>query len=450
MKKIYSIFLAAFIILGCTACSSNSSGEYPVKLAGYTINEKPDSIVCLSDSVADILIACGYSDRISARSDECTQSEISGIPSVGSKDKPNSQKIFDVNPDIVFADKTIDSDTKDKIENGGVSVLTMVPAENGEELTRLYENICAVADGNISGREKGSEKSNSILLTMSDLQRIVPESDIVVTACYIYDLNGNAATEKTLSGKLLSYAGLTNVCAISNTSDEGLNKIKLSNPDFIFCAQGLKEKISDDSNFKNLKAIRNKNVYEIDSLLIERQGNSLTEVISFMIETVYPELSNTKKSSDVQQSNGSSNIEASNTESSQQSEETSSIENSQQSEETSSTENSQQSEETSSTENSQQSSESSTEASKVSADNSLEITENLAYGLGEQGSDITKIQQRLKDLGYFDDDPTGYFGELSSDAFKAFEKANNLEEDGYASTDDLKLLFSENVKPSAQ
>lgn len=430
MKRIFSIFTAVLIILGCTACSVQTNGEYPVKLAGYTINEKPDSIVCLSDSVADILIACGYSDRITARSDECTQAEISGIPSVGAKDKPSSQKILDVNPDIVFADKDIDSEIKDKLQGGGVNVLTMVSAETSDELIRLYENICSVADGNISGRENGTEKSNSILLTMSDLQRIVPESEIVVTACYIYDLNGNAANENTFTGKLLSYAGLTNVCSSSNNSEESLNKIKISNPDYIFCAQGIKNKISDDNNFKNLKAVKNGNVYEIDSLVIQRQGNSLTEVISFMMETVYPELSNTeqtsKQASDEQKSN-----------------KTSENEDSQQSIEISENESSNQNDNQSETE-------SSAEASKVSADNSLEITENLEYGLGEQDSDITKIQQRLKDLGYFNDEPTGYFGELSSEAFKAFEKANNLEEDGYASTEDLKLLFSADVKPSTR
>ena len=159
MKKILSFITAAVLIIGCCACSTQSNGEYPVKIAGYTFNEKPDSMVCLDDSIADILIACGYADRITARSDECTQPEIENIPSVGSKDDPDCQKIFDVNPDIVFADKDINKNLKDKIEKGGTSVLTMMPAETTDELVTLYENIGAVCNGNKSGRESGKEKA---------------------------------------------------------------------------------------------------------------------------------------------------------------------------------------------------------------------------------------------------------------------------------------------------
>ena len=73
-------------------------------------------------------------------------------------------------------------------------------------------------------------------------------------------------------------------------NDDTIEKIRLSNPDYIFCAVGVKDQLSADNNFKNLKAVKNDRVFEIDSLLLNRQGNSLTEVLSFMIEMMYPEL----------------------------------------------------------------------------------------------------------------------------------------------------------------
>ena len=456
MKKLFVFLLTAAILLCCGACSAQNSGEYPVKLANYTFTEKPDSIVCLSDSVADILIACGYSDRITARSDECNQPEISAAPTVGSKNRPNSQKIVDVNPDVVFADKTLDSEVKTRLEESKVRVLTMMPAENGDELTMLYENICALTDGNKSGRENGAEKSKSILLTMDDLQRIIPESQMVVTACYLYNLDGAAASDSSFDGKLLSYANATNVCAAKGTPEENLDKIKLSNPDYIFCAAGMKDKLPDDSHFKNLKAVKNGRVFEIDSLLVQRQGNSLTEVLSFIIENMYPDLTSPQQSKP-ENSEEASKPEASKPESS---EEASKPENSkpESSEEASKPENSkpESSEEASKPENSKpESSEkaskpenSKSESSKVEADDSLEIYDGLEYGYGESGNDVEKIQNRLMELGFFDTEPTGYYGDLSQEAFRAFEKANQLEEDGYASTEDLRLLFSANVKPA--
>ena len=432
MKKIIVCLLAVAAIMACSSCRTQDNGEYPVKLANYVFSEKPDSIVCLNDSVADILIACGYSDRITARSDECTQPEISSAPTVGPKNKPNSQKILDVNPDVVFSDKTLDSDIKERLEQGSVNVLTMMPADSSDELTKLYESICAVADGNKTGRENGAEKSKSILLTMDDLQRIIPESQIVITGCYLYNLEGSAADDTTFSGKLLGYANAANVCASRTTPEENIAKIKLSDPDYIFCAAGLKNKLPDDSNYKDLKAVKNGHVYEIDSLLFQRQGNSLTEVLSFMIENMYPELTAPPQASRTESSQQASQQESKPESSQQASQQESKPESSQQA--------------------SQQESkpESSQQTSKVSADNSLEIYDGLAYGYGEQGSDVEKIQTRLRELGYFDAEITGYYGDLSQEAVRLFEQNNNLDADGYASTEDLKLLFSANVKPAPQ
>ena len=86
------------------------------------------------------------------------------------------------------------------------------------------------------------------------------------------------------------------------------------------------------------------------------------------------------------------------------------------------------------------------ESITVKADNSLTITEDTMFGLGDNDEDFKKVQKRLKALGYFNDDETGYFGEVSLKAFKAFEKANGLDEDGFASPEDLALLFSDKAK----
>ena len=138
--------------------------------------------------------------------------------------------------------------------------------------------------------------------------------------------------------------------------------------------------------------------------MMKRQGNSLTQVLSFMIESMYPSLTKT--------SVPESSAESSDTASGSENSEESSIQ------------------------------------PQVSADDSLTITEGMSYGYGQQGDDIFKIQQRLKDLGYFNDDPTGYFGEQSVNSFIAFETANGLPADGTASAEDLRLLFSGDVKPA--
>lgn len=63
------------------------------------------------------------------------------------------------------------------------------------------------------------------------------------------------------------------------------------------------------------------------------------------------------------------------------------------------------------------------------------------------GEDVTALQERLKELKYYTSDITGKYDSNTIAAMKAFEKANNLTQDGKASVDEQRLLFSAKAKP---
>ena len=69
---------------------------------------------------------------------------------------------------------------------------------------------------------------------------------------------------------------------------------------------------------------------------------------------------------------------------------------------------------------------------------------SLQYG--DQSSEVKKMQQRLKELGYFDTTCTGYFGGVTETALKAFQKRNSLTVDGKAGTSTLSKLYSSSAK----
>ena len=550
MKKIIAIVMAALLAFALCSCSPGAPEEYPVTLAAITVTRRPETIVCLSDSVADIMIACGYANRITARSDECTQSALSDVDSVGKKSSPSYNKIMDLHPDVVFADKTLSDEMYNKLRDNGVTVLIMMPAKDSESLVTLYENICSVVGGKVTGKKNGSEKAFSILMTMSDLQRIVPEKNVVVTACYLYDIDGHTALSSTMEGKILSYTNAINVCTTDSPSGGNIQKIILSNPDFIFCSDSVKSQIMNDERFSKLKAVKNGNIYEIDQLIMQRQGGSMTDVLSFLIELMYPELKITKNSGDTsadKEKSEVSNPQTSKSETSRSENSKSQTSKPQTSKpetskpqtskpETSKPEqskpeeskpeqskpeeskpeqskpeeskpeqskpeeskpeqskpeeskpeqskpeeskpeqskpeeskpeqskpeeskpeqskpeesNPEQSEpETSEPETTEPETSNTEESSEpeVSADNSLYIYDGLSYGYGDSSYDVVLIQNRLANLGYLDAISTGYYGYDTRAAFTAFEENNGLTPDGYASTNELRLLFSSDIK----
>lgn len=63
---------------------------------------------------------------------------------------------------------------------------------------------------------------------------------------------------------------------------------------------------------------------------------------------------------------------------------------------------------------------------------------------GDSGTDVKKVQQRLKDLGYFTGTVDGKFGDATVKALKAFQKKNGLAQDGVCGAQTRTVLFGIN------
>ena len=70
-------------------------------------------------------------------------------------------------------------------------------------------------------------------------------------------------------------------------------------------------------------------------------------------------------------------------------------------------------------------------------------SETLKYGM--TSNDVVKLQQRLKEIGYFSANCTGYFGTITLSAVKSFQKDNSLDADGIAGPKTLAALFDKNA-----
>lgn len=59
---------------------------------------------------------------------------------------------------------------------------------------------------------------------------------------------------------------------------------------------------------------------------------------------------------------------------------------------------------------------------------------SAAVQQGDRGSEVTSLQQRLKELGYFKTNVTGYFGSVTEKAVTQFQQDKGLEPDGVVGT----------------
>jgi peptidoglycan hydrolase-like protein with peptidoglycan-binding domain len=75
--------------------------------------------------------------------------------------------------------------------------------------------------------------------------------------------------------------------------------------------------------------------------------------------------------------------------------------------------------------------------------------ERNALGIGDSGSDVQNIQERLIQLKYLKDKADGYFGSNTSGAVKAFQKRNGLSQDGKVGANTLSVLLSDSAKKAS-
>lgn len=70
---------------------------------------------------------------------------------------------------------------------------------------------------------------------------------------------------------------------------------------------------------------------------------------------------------------------------------------------------------------------------------------------GNRGSEVTELQNKLKELGYFPENlrVTGYFGRVTKEAVVRFQRDNNLKADGVAGNNTLAALGVSETEKSA-
>lgn len=84
--------------------------------------------------------------------------------------------------------------------------------------------------------------------------------------------------------------------------------------------------------------------------------------------------------------------------------------------------------------------------------NLLKSTDAKQYTIyyKDKGPDIEQMQTRLKQLGYYKDKITGYFGSYTLEVLKAFQKNNGLKTDGKAGRTTLEVLNSKKAVKAAK
>lgn len=404
--KIVCLAMSVILFLSLFGCnkSKTDKSEYPVTVAGVTVKKSPEKVLALSDSLADIVLALDLETKLVARTDETTQAKLSPLPTVGSQSNINVDSIVEYSPDLILVDKELNQETLSRLENANIPIILLNPANSVSTFKSLYIDIGTILKGNKSGKALGEKISSSILLTIDNISRLIPDSGVKPTACYFYDSNKKIATGDTFVSNLIDFSGATNIAKGLLDLKIDTQILKMSDPTYIFCAQGVKESLLEDNTISSLSAVFNNNVYEMDKYLMTRQGHSVVDAVTYMAGKMYPELESSKKG------NKSKNV------------------------------------------NPKQSEQSidANISSDTNKDDSSTDKKNKTLIYGESSDEVLKLEKRLDDLDFMPTKPDGVFDDYTKRAITDFQFINNLLTTGEADEKTLDLIFSDEAIPRGE
>lgn len=419
MKKVISVILAAAMALSAAfALSGCGSSNFPVEVANIKIETEPVSIAVLDDCTADIISYIGYETRIVGRSDEVDQKGLSVAPSFGEADSPDVEAIKKSGATLVFARDSIRTDVMEELEKAGVQVIRMSTAETPKQLEVNYTTIGKVLGGSSLGYGRGADGYNRLLENLEDIGKEPKDNAKTLdTVCYLYYDNDRLKlmTSGTYGDMLLGYTGAVNVAVNIDENRVDVNTLKIANPNYIFYAdKATLDAIKSDSVLSKLKAVKDNKTLKISTKEMTRQGNTALETLQKMVDFIYGTDKDSKSTKETTSKDKDKDKNKSETEAAQ---------------------------------DSTAAADSSESGESVAADYNVTIDDKTELKKSEQNDTIKAMQQRLFDLGYIDDpeNVTGYYGDMTEQAVKAFQEKASLEASGTADNKTVKAIFAKDA-----
>lgn len=287
-KKVMSLLCIAAILIPFAGCAVQQNSDFPITVGHTSFDTAVVNAVVLSDNAADILLQLGFSSRIVGRSDECTQEAIKSVKSLGKKDSPSVDNIVSLNPDVVIADSTLNNSKYNSLTEKNIKVLRFASPTTKEEISTMYQKLDTLFEGKTKGSENGKETFDKLWTTLENNSKSLPDIPMPKTVCYLYDYKGKTVTGDMLGNIIFTSSGATNIASSATGGKISVDTIKKENPQYIFCDIGMAKKLSKNTDFKNLIAVKNKRVVEIPSGSFSRFGVSMLDAVKTITDTLYP------------------------------------------------------------------------------------------------------------------------------------------------------------------
>lgn len=291
-KNIISVLLIGTFTFGTYGCkdsyrnqtenqsseSSINAGEtiYPVKITDsygkeVTLEKEPKKVISVAPNISEIIFDLGAGEKLVGRTNYCDYpQEVTSVESIGTMRTPDIEKIISLEPDIVIASTHFNEENSKKLEDAGITVISLYEENNVDGVYTMIETLGTALNKNDKAKEKIDEMKKTIDKVESTVSNLNQPSVYYVVG---YGEGGDfSAPENTFVGGLIKMAGGKDIVPASDNWSFSLESLLEADPEIIVLKDGEKDKFMSSEGYKELTAVKEGRVYEIDNNLIDRQG----------------------------------------------------------------------------------------------------------------------------------------------------------------------------------
>lgn len=272
--KFLSVVLSIMLlILAFAGCKANDG--YPVMVGDTEITEPPKTVAVISEQAASAIYALGYKSYLVGAPAEFLETEIEGITNLGETMFIDFEKVYELSPDVLITPAELTDSVKENLKARDITVVLLLTPTKYSEVAPYYEALSKL----FLGEEKYLEAYDPCI---GENERIISETKTslngVTKRVALYVEEGFVATGDTIAGQAMEKAGMVNIAAEHTDYMMSFVDIKVADPEVIFCPAGLSETILKEETYKELTAVKNAAVYEVDveALVYASEGFAAT------------------------------------------------------------------------------------------------------------------------------------------------------------------------------
>jgi iron complex transport system substrate-binding protein len=318
MKKLSSLLLILFLTIGAlagcvekkdqtnggnkTGVEKTGEAVFPVTIKdalgnNVVIKQKPEKIVSLMPSNTEIAFALGLDKEIVGVSDYDNYPKAALKKEKIGGQEFNTEKIIGLKPNLVLAHASSAALAKDALQQLRDAGITVLVINNAENFDQVYASIEMV--GKATGE---TNKADEIVKGMKEKLAGIKEKAAKITEKKKVYIEVAPAPDIYTTGKNTFMDEMLRTINAENIANDQQGWIKVDqeamiqrNPDVIITTYGFyvknpAEQVLTRKGWENVKAVKNKQVIDVNSDQVNRQGPRIVEGVEDLAKAIYPEV----------------------------------------------------------------------------------------------------------------------------------------------------------------